>query len=136
MKINVKKLYEDDRWSWTDYQPMLNAFGKIVIQVDDDSYSGDSRVLYDENGRIGLLIFGWGSCSGCDALQKCETLKEVQKLCNALQNSIMWFDDKKQAIEYFTNHDWEGDYSYHSAETKEFVNRCNKYLSKRKSVSK
>ena len=129
MKIDVKELYENERWGWSDYQPMLDAFGKVVIQVDDDDYQGDSRLLYDENGEIGVLIFGWGSCCGCDALQACDSLEEVQELCDSLQEDIKWFDDKKQALEYFTNHDWQGDYSWHQTETKEFINKCIKYLS-------
>jgi hypothetical protein len=129
MKVNVKELYEDRRFSWYDYQPMLDAFGKIAIQVDDNDYRGDSRLLYDENGKIGVLIFGWGSCGGCDALQACGSLEEVQELCDGLQEDIEWFDDKKQALEYFTNHDWQGDYSWHSTETKEFIEKSIEYLS-------
>ena len=129
MKIDVKQLYENERWGWYDYQPMLDAFGKIAIQVDDDDYQGDSRLLYDENGKIGVLIFGWGSCSGCDALQACGSLWEVQELCDSLQEDIKWFDDKAQALEYFANHDWQGDYSWHQMETKKFINKCIEYLS-------
>ena len=129
MKIDVKKLYTDEPGWWYDYQPMLNAFGKVAIQVDDNAYQGDSRLLYDENGKIGVLIFGWGSCSGCDALQACNSLEEVQELCDSLQRDIKWFDDKKQALEYFTKHDWKGDYSWYQAETKEFINKCIEYLS-------
>ena len=128
MKIDVRELYPEDECYWSDYQPMLDAFGNIAVQVDDDDYQGDSRVLYDENGEIGLLIFGWGSCSGCDALQACGSLEEVQELCDKLQEDIKWFDDKKQALEYFTSHDWQGDYSWHQTETKEFVNKCIEYL--------
>lgn len=130
MEIDVKYLYTDEYRGWSNYQPMLDAFGEIAIQVDDKDYQGDSRLLYDENGKIGVLIFGWGSCSGCDALQACNSLEEVQKLCNSLQADIKWFDDKKQVLEYFTNHDWCGDYSWHQAETKEFISKCIKYLSK------
>ena len=63
---------EDGRFlSWkTDYTSILNQFGYIVIKVDDDDYQGDSRVLYEGyKDEVGYLQFGWGSCSGCDALQ-------------------------------------------------------------------
>ena len=129
MKIDVRQLYEDTKYGWDDYQPMLNAYGKIAIQIDDDDYSGDSRLLYDENGKIGFLRFGWGSCSGCDALQACKTLDNVQELCDWLQNEIKWFDDRKQALEWFTNHDWEGDYDVNHPNTKAFVEKCIEYLS-------
>ena len=129
MKIDVKELYENGSFSWFDYQPMLDAFGKVAIQVDDYGYQGDSRLLYDENGKIGVLIFGWGSCSGCDSLQACDSLEEVQELCDSLQEDIKWFGDKKQALEYFTNHDWDGDYSWYQPETEKFINKCIEYLS-------
>jgi hypothetical protein len=129
MKIDVRELYEDDAWGWCDYQPMLDAFGKIAIQVDDHDYQGDSRLLYDENGKIGFLIFGWGSCSGCDALQACDTLEEVQKLCDGLQSEIHWFDNREEALKWFLTHDWEGDYSWYADETKKFVRKCKEYLS-------
>ncbi len=128
MKVNVKEVYKESIIGWGDYQPMLNAFGKIVIQVDDCDYSGDSRVLYDDNGKIGCLIFGWGSCSGCDALQACDSLEEVQGLCDSLQNDINWFSNREEALEWFTTHDWLGDYCWHESETKEFVKKSIEYL--------
>ena len=126
--IDVRNLYKEDGWGWSDYQPMLEAFGKIAIQVDDNDWQGDSRVLYDEDGKIGYLMFGWGSCCGCDALQRCDTLDEVQELCNSLQNDIKWFDNKQQALEWFETHDWEGDFSWHDDNTRKFVKKCMKYL--------
>jgi hypothetical protein len=30
----------------------------------------------------------------------------------------------KELLEYFNKHDWEGDYSYHDEETKEFVEKA------------
>ena len=36
--------------------------------------------------------------------------EDVQKLCDELQDSIRWFDNKQSALEYFKNHDWEGDF--------------------------
>lgn len=128
MSVDVRKLYDENRWDWYDYQPMLEAFGKIAIQVDDRDYQGDSRLLYDENGKIGYLIFGWGSCSGCDALQACDSIEEVQELCDELQGDIKWFDSKKEALEWFTTHDWEGDFFSRTEETNEFLQKCIEYL--------
>lgn len=135
MKINVKDLY-NDFYGWWDYQPMLDAFGKIVLQIDDISYQGDSRVLYDNCGKIGVLIFGWGSCSGCDALQACKSLEDVQELCDELQDSIRWFDNKQSALEYFKTHDWEGDFFGLKEETVRFVSEGIKYLSRDHSTEK
>ena len=128
--IDVRTLYkeEEGNYGWYDYQPMVEAFGNVVVQVDDDDYQGDTRVLYDNNGKIGHLVFGWGSCSGCDALQACETLDDVQELCNMLENSIIWFNSKAGALKWFEAHDWEGSWEWHCDETKKYINQSIEYL--------
>ena len=51
--IDVRTLYkeEEGNYGWYDYQPMVEAFGNVVVQVDDDDYQGDTRVLYNNNGK-------------------------------------------------------------------------------------
>lgn len=126
--IDVKNLYKEERFGWYDYDPMIEAFGNVAVRVDDSDYQGDTRVLYNNDGRIGHLIFGWGSCSGCDALQACHTLEEVQELCNDLENSIEWFGSPKEALEWFERRDWEGGYSWHCSETQNYVANAIEYL--------
>lgn len=121
--LSAKEIYQDDGY-FSDYQPMLKQFGEIVVQVDDDDYQGDSRVLYESEGRYGYLCFGWGSCSGCDALQGCGTIEEVQALMNELFASIIWFDSKPDALEFFNTHDWEGDWAY----SEDFILQCKNAL--------
>jgi hypothetical protein len=123
----AKELYpsgvNDSYLSLGDYQPILNSFGRILIQVDDDDYEGDSRVLYKKDKQYGYLQFGWGSCSGCDALQACASYEEADELITNLFNSIKWFENKKEALIFFKTHDWGGDYSWNFREQKEFVDR-------------
>lgn len=111
------------------YQPIINALGTVLLQVDDKDYQGDSRVLYGDAGRYGVLIFGWGSCSGCDALQACTALGEVDELIAHIESSVKWFDSKSEAADYFANHDWEGDYCWHRHETRTFIERAKEILS-------
>ncbi len=89
---DVRTLYPNLR-DW-DYGPLLGSLGEIVVRVDDNNYQGDSRVLYraagDRDGIWGFLFFGWGSCSGCDALQACDTYEDVEKLRQGLAESIAW----------------------------------------------
>ena len=97
-----------------DYNPMIEDFGDVLFKVDDDGYQGDSYILYGymhKDSRFGFLNFGWGSCSGCDALQACSTWEEVQELYEDLRSQIKWFDSAEEAYKWFTGHDWEGDYS-------------------------
>lgn len=130
--IDVKTLYgESDRGCWCDYNPMIKAFGNVVVQVDDEDYSGDTRVLYDNNSKIGHLVFGWGSCSGCDALQACGDYDVLQALCDELENEIKWFDSAKEALEWFVNRDWELQYEWHEEETQEYIQKAVEYLKSR-----
>lgn len=112
----------------SDYVPMLESMGAVLLQVDDDDYQGDSRVLYRDGERVGLLIFGWGSCSGCDALQACSTYGEVDALRGELLNGIKWFASPADALQYFNTHDWEGDYSWSDDKSREFVAKAQALL--------
>lgn len=100
----AEELYENEKY-WYDYQPMLDEFGEILLQVDDDDYQGDSFLIYKKDNKYGLLIFGWGSCSGCDALQACDDIDEVQELMDSLYNSITWFDSLQELKNYISNND-------------------------------
>jgi len=111
------------------YQPILDSFGAIALQVDDKDYQGDSRVLYQERDLFGLLIFGWGSCSGCDSLQACTSHEEVDALIDRLSAQIKWLS-RDEMLAYFNSHDWEGDFCWHSEETREFVEKAKELLAK------
>ena len=107
----IREVYPPDDTSYFfkyDYTPMLKSFGyEIVVQVDQDSYQGDSLVLYKNEARYGFLTFGWGSCSGCDALQACSSYEEVDDLRNELYNSIVWFNSLQETLSHLRNKDWE-----------------------------
>ena len=113
------EIYEDN--CWYDYNPMLQEFGNILLKKDIWCYSGDSYVIYESDGKYGYLNFGWGSCSGCDALQACDSINEVQELMDRLYNSIKWFDSLSDLKTYFATKDWELDYVWYEPEFKEFV---------------
>lgn len=133
--VDVKELYPEEKYTYngeycriSDYNPMLDAFGNVVVRVDTDSYQGDTYILYDNGDKIGHLIFGWGSCSGCDTLQRCESIEEVQELCDHLENSIKWFDSNEEALKWIITHDWFGDYLCYQDETYEYIGRAIIYL--------
>lgn len=110
-----------------DYTPLLSTLGNIVLRIDDSEYQGDSRILFRKWDSLhyvecyGILFFGWGSCSGCDSLQACSTYEEIEKLRVELEQNVTWFKSKKEAVNYFKTHDWEGDCSGNTEETRIFV---------------
>jgi hypothetical protein len=126
---DIKTLYpQDSGYSGFDsYQPMIDDFGKVIIQVDDSDYQGDTRVFLKKDNKYGYLQFGWGSCSGCDALQACRNYEEAQKLYDQLKDDIRWFDSLEDVFEFFGTHDWEGDYSYHREEQQDFIKKVIDY---------
>lgn len=125
--MDVKLAYPNFDYCISNYNPMLEQFGEIIIQVDDNDYQGDSRLLYKKEDMYGYLQFGWGSCSGCDALQGCETYEDLQRLSDSLETSIQW-KTLQEMKDFFDKHDWEGDYSWHESEQKLFIQKCKDYL--------
>jgi hypothetical protein len=97
---DVRELYPDEarreaeRGSFYgpgDYEPLIESLGNVVLMKEDDDYQGDSHVLYKgHRGTWGYLNFGWGSCSGCDALQACMSMAEIEELRDSLLNNIRW----------------------------------------------
>ena len=127
----AKELYSSERvekFGVWDYNPMLKEFGDILIEIDEDNYQGDSFILYKNEDKYGFLTFGWGSCSGCDALQGCNNIEEVQELMDYLYNSIQWFDDLKSVKSYFETKDWDLDWIGHKQEFKDFKKEVLNYL--------
>jgi hypothetical protein len=127
----IKKVYPDfssGGYGAYDYQPLLESWGyKILLQLSDDDYSGDSYLLFKgefefggHSNQYGLLVFGWGSCTGCDALRRCETLEEVEALRTKLADEIRW-DSPENLHKYMKTHDWEGDWTYHRTTGRAFV---------------
>lgn len=120
----AREIYDNNsKLGWYDYQPMLDEFGTILLQEDDGGYQGDSFLIYKDNNRYGYLNFGWGSCSGCDALQACNTIDEVQGLMDSLYADIQWFDSIQELKNYFKNKDWELTWEFHTEAFKKFYPR-------------
>lgn len=100
----------DPYFGGADYGPMLRSMGyEVLLEVSDNDYSGDSRLLYRDGGRIGYLMFGWGSCSGCDALQACSSYEDAEGLRADLHRGIKWFDSPADALTWVCAHDWDLD---------------------------
>lgn len=125
---NIREIYpgcETEKYfnAPINYDPLLESFGyKVVLKVDDDDYQGDSRVLFkNKKEEYGYLIFGWGSCSGCDALQASSSYNDLEELQQKLFEDIKWFYSLEEIQGYFKQKDWELEYCGHSEETKKFI---------------
>lgn len=114
------------------YDEIVAAFGhEVLVTVADNDYQGDTRYLLRSGARYGHLNVGWGSCSGCDALQACSTLEELQKLADEIEQSIQWFESQEEACQWFETHDWKGDYYWYQEEQAQYVDRVLRVLGSR-----
>lgn len=115
-------------YSPCNYSAIVDYIGKVAVQASDNDYQGSTYVLYDDPSKgFGYLCFGWGSCSGCDALQACESNEDLAGLIRQLEESVEW-KTKYDLLKYMKEHDWEGDWHYHQEEHKKFVADAIKYL--------
>ena len=96
--------------------PIIDLFVEVAVRVDDSDYQGDTRVLLKKDEKWGFLVIGWGSCSGCDALQGCGSYKEIGELIGQLDNDIQWFESLTSAKEYILSIDRKGSFYSHQEE--------------------
>lgn len=112
-------------WGWSDYTPMIDDFGEVLVQVESGDYQGDTTVLYRKDGKYGFLNFGWGSCTGCDALQACVSYAELQELIDDTEKSIAWFDTLQAAKDFVSSEERRASYYWHKEDYQEFVRQVN-----------
>lgn len=103
------------------------------VEVLNSLYMGDYQgdilmIVRNKAGQFGVLTTGYGSCSGCDALEACYGFKEEEdNLARDLINSVIWHDPEN-IIEYLDNKDWEGSYYGQAQELSDFIKEIRKEL--------
>ena len=113
------------------YEDLINSFEhEIVLEFHDNAYLGDSRYILRDGSRYGFLNFGWGSCSGCDALAACETIEEVIELRDSLYNDIAWYDSAAGLLQFIKDRDWSLQYSWNNEGMRQFVKDATRMLEK------
>ncbi len=113
---------EDSHWSYSEVLDSLEV--EILLQTDVGDYHGDTYVLLRHGDRLGLLVFGWGSCGGCDALQECDTLSEAHALRDKLWGEVHWEDSSADLLTYINAKDWELDFSWHTGSLRGFLSKA------------
>jgi hypothetical protein len=115
--------------SYAHYGELVDSMEyEVLVEVSDSDYQGDSRYLLRDGIRYGILVFGWGSCSGCDALEACDTRAEVVELRDGLHEDIRWFDTETSIVEWLCSPDRDGEYSIHVAEGGQFLREAMTHL--------
>lgn len=113
---------EDGFMERPGYLDLVRSFeAEIIASTSEGSYDGDYFFVLKKGNEYGYLTFGYGSCSGCDALQACDTPEEVQALRDSLYNSIWWVEGKENFAKWLRERDWACIFESHYPHHKEFI---------------
>jgi hypothetical protein len=119
-KRSVVEAFPDidpDTYNKPDYEQLIESLGvRIKNALWFGHYSGDCFTLLEDDDKIGYLTFGYGSCSGCDALQRCDSIKEIEDLRDSLESSIKWFNSIEEFRDWVLVHDWQSEYIHYEAD--------------------
>lgn len=111
-------------WAGTygpSYEEIVNSWGYQVEEFETfGSYQGDHLALVKNGAAIGLIVFGYGSCSGCDELEAITPYSDdeadwspVIEFAEKLRGDIHWEGDRDQLREWVDatpeNHWWSYD---------------------------
>jgi hypothetical protein len=112
------------------YDDLIDSLDvRVVLRVDDNDYQGDTRMLLTDGQRFGILIFGWGSCSGCDAFEAAEgDLAALVVLQQQLWNDVHWEPSAADLLAYVNGKDWGLDYSWHEEAGRAFIEKVRAWL--------
>lgn len=123
--IPIENIIEKSEYFYPPGYDLLIASMEYYVQKSQSfgSYSGDSVYLFGSSsyGNYGILIFGWGSCSGCDTLQACNNAKDVEELREKLNSEIKWFQDKEEMNKWIDSRIESNDWYTHEKEIAEFL---------------
>jgi hypothetical protein len=123
----------------SNYDVLVESFEvERLIDVRDNDWQGSSYYVLRENEKYGILVFGWGSCSGCDSLEAItdhyyngkneETIiKELNEFRDNLYNSITW-RPREEMIDYVSTKDFGLEWYGHADGGRKFVEELKSYF--------
>ena len=90
-----------------DYHELLSSMNLYsILFVEEGDYYGETLVLLkNQRNDYGILNFCWGSCSGCDALEDCDTYEELDELRNQFFQKTHWANSCKELCQWWINRD-------------------------------
>lgn len=121
-KRNVEQ--HDNIQSYDDIIDLTWEYEKILFKEYIGSYQGDLVVIFEDNGKFGLLVQGYGSCTGCDELigivydhnDGRDVTDQLNGISQRMFDSIMWHDSlddlAETALERNGNYWYSYDYNF------------------------
>lgn len=98
------------------YDEIVATQGEILKDWVIGDWQGDYVYLLKNGDKYAFTVIGYGSCTGCDALQGCENDEEFNQLKEEIIRGIVWgtaeevrnYATNKNANRwYYHEHDWK-----------------------------
>jgi hypothetical protein len=110
------------------YEDLIASFcDALIVNVRENDYQGSSWLLLKRGEEFGVCEFGWGSCSGCDALEAVDSYEDLDELRDSLAAGTRW-GTREETLRYVGEHDWGGSWGGDKEETRQFVAEATKAL--------
>lgn len=84
------------------YDGIVETQGEIIKDWTLGHYQGDYVYLLKNGDKYAFTVIGYGSCSGCDALEGCGNDEEFNELKDAIVSGIVW-GAKQDVYDYVNN---------------------------------
>lgn len=109
-KEMTRQIERFDVYDMPGYREMLEEKELEILAWETfGDYQGDYAIIVKRNDMLGFLVIGYGSCSGCDALEACETQEEYDALMLSVLDSISWGGKDfilKKVANLFDDNNW------------------------------
>lgn len=84
------------------YDEIVATQGEVLGDWVVGSWQGDYVYLLKNDDRYAFTVIGYGSCSGCDALEACSNDEEFNELKEDIIKGIVW-GTKQEVHDYIFN---------------------------------
>lgn len=84
------------------YDQIVATQGEMLGNWTLGDWQGDYVYLLQNEDKYAFTVIGYGSCSGCDALEGCENDEEFNELKDSIINGIVW-GTKQDVYDYINN---------------------------------
>lgn len=114
--------HEFEQKDFFDYKDMINSwpYENLYLKYVGD-YQGDVVLLLKNGDDYGFFTIGYGSCSGCDALEACNTREERVSLALDFKRNIKW-RDKVNLINYLKQENLEHEWFWYDEDMRAAIN--------------
>ena len=117
---------------YVTYKDIVKSWGWTIVHFETfGSYQGDHLALLHRGTETGLMVFGYGSCSGCDELQgvtpwahddEPADWSPVINLATRLRDSVHW-EPSQDALRRWVDETPENHWWSYNDEIASWLNR-------------